>query len=168
MTAPTNEQAKASDAAKVTMFVDVEPALAFEVFTTEIDQWWRRGPRYRMAGRDVGAMVLEPRLGGRVFEQADDGGTLAPGGTVTAWEPPSRVAFSWRGANFAPDEITHVDVRFEPSGSGTRVTLVHSGWAAIRPDHPARHGKASAAFLAELGMWWSSLVRNFAERAAAR
>jgi len=33
--------------ARATTFVAVDPADAFEVFTSEIDQWWGRGPRFR-------------------------------------------------------------------------------------------------------------------------
>lgn len=61
--------ATAGDQVKVSVLVDVEPAVAFEVFTTEIDRWWRRGVAYRVAGRRPGVLVLEPELGGRIFEQ---------------------------------------------------------------------------------------------------
>src|SRR5947209_7283530 len=41
----------AGDQATVSISVAVEPAVAFEVFTQETDWWWRRGLRYRLAGR---------------------------------------------------------------------------------------------------------------------
>jgi hypothetical protein len=31
------------DAARVSVTVAVPPPLAFEIFTAEIDRWWRRG-----------------------------------------------------------------------------------------------------------------------------
>lgn len=149
------------DQARVTVFVEVAPRDAFEVFTLEIDRWWKRGPRYRIAGLSPGVMHLEPRLGGRIFEEYA-AGTLHEIGTITAWEPPARFAFDWRAVNFAPTEVTHVDVTFIASGRGTRVTLTHSGWAAIRGDHPVRHGKPPGQFLADTGMWWASLLRELA------
>jgi len=149
----------AADKATVTAFVDVSPADAFEVFTTEIDQWWRRGPAYRIAGKQPGVLHLEPRLGGRLFEEYAQG-TLHEVGTITAWEPPSHLAFEWRAVAFVPGETTQVDIRFVASGTGTRVILEHRGWAAIRGDHPVRHGQPTAAFLARLGMWWSTLLRD--------
>jgi uncharacterized protein YndB with AHSA1/START domain len=155
----------AGDRATVTAFVDVAPADAFEVFTLEIDRWWRRGPAYRVAGRSPGVMHLEPRLGGRIFEEYA-AGKLHEVGTITAWEPPARLAFDWRAVNFVAGELTHVEVTFAASGGGTRVVLTHSGWAQIRGDHPVRHGKAVSAFLAELGMWWASLIRSLGERAS--
>jgi hypothetical protein len=55
--------ARADDAVIVTAFVAVDPALAFEVFTHDVDTWWRRGPQYRPGrGRD-GTMRLEGRVG---------------------------------------------------------------------------------------------------------
>jgi uncharacterized protein YndB with AHSA1/START domain len=155
-----------ADTARVTAYVEVSPADAFEVFTAEIDRWWRRGPAYRIAGKQPGVLHLEPRLGGRLFEEYARG-KLHEVGTITAWEPPTRLAFEWRAVAFAPGETTLVDVQFVASGRGTRVILEHRGWAAIRGDHPVRHGKPSAAFLAELGLWWASLLRSLGELAAS-
>ncbi|HET9625250.1 MAG TPA: SRPBCC domain-containing protein [Kofleriaceae bacterium] len=159
--------ALAADRATVSMFVDVTPALAFEVFTTEIDQWWRHGPQYRAWGELPSALHLEPGLGGKITERRGDGGAVHEAGTITAWDPPHHLAFEWRGVNFAPGEATRVDIRFEARGTGTRVTLVHAGWASIRADHPVRHGKPSARFLADMGMWWTGLLRALAEHATS-
>jgi len=52
--------------------------------------------------------------------------------------------------------------------SGTLVTVTHSGWSAIRPDHPVRHGEEAAAFLRRMGLWWAdqmNSLRLFAEPA---
>lgn len=154
MTAP------AADRAVVTVSVDVPPDVAFDVFTRETDLWWGRGRRYRVGGTSPGVLSFEPRAGGRLFEQYESasGPRAHDIGTVLVWEPPTRLVFEWRAANFAPAERTEVEVRFEPTRRGTRVTVEHRGWAAIRPDHPARHGQEPARFLAELGGWWGDLM----------
>ena len=72
-------------------------------------------------------------------------------------DPPCRLLFDWLARNFAPSEHTEVEVVFEPTASGTRVTVTHSGWAALRPDHPARHGKVGAEHSREVGLWWGAL-----------
>jgi len=154
-----------ADKVTVTVFVDVAPSDAFEVFTLEIDQWWRRGPRYRVAGKQPGVLHLEPRLGGRLFEEYREATAVHEVGTITAWEPPSHLAFEWRSITFVPGETTSVDVRFTASGTGTRVTVVHSGWSTIRGDHPVRHAKPSAEFIGDLGMWWAGLLRALGEHA---
>jgi uncharacterized protein YndB with AHSA1/START domain len=152
-----------SDRAVVTVSVAVPPADAFDVFTRETDLWWRRGVRYRMAGRHPGVLSFEPRAGGRLFEEYDTpaGPRSHHIGDVLVWDPPSRLVFTWRASNFAPGESTEVEVRFEPTRRGTRVTVEHRGWSAIRPDHPVRHAEPPPIFLATLGTWWGDLLTAF-------
>ncbi|MEO7731734.1 MAG: SRPBCC domain-containing protein [Kofleriaceae bacterium] len=114
-----------------------------------------------------GVLHLEPRLGGRLFEEYAQG-RLHEVGTITAWDPPSHLAFDWRSVTFVPGETTTVDIRFVASGRGTRVTLEHRGWSTIRGDHPVRHGQPSAAFIADLGMWWAALIRALGEHLTRR
>ena len=147
------------DRVAASVFVDAPPDIAFEVFTAQIDSWWRHGMKFRSGGRDVSVLHLEPKLGGRLFETiaTPDGGDghVVQTGTVTAWDPPRALEIEWRGVNFAPRERTTVSVRFEPRRDGTQVTLVHAGWASLPPDHPVRHGQAVRPFIAGMGMWWS-------------
>jgi len=152
----------AQDRVRVTVSVAVEPAIAFRVFTEEIDQWWKRGPAYRMAKGDRGFLHMEPRVGGRLFEsfETDSGTRVVETGKVKVWDPPARLVFDWRAVNFAPAEKTEVEVCFEPTPTGTLVTLTHRGWSAIRGDHPVRHGEVTREFLRSIGMWWSSLLTS--------
>ncbi len=69
------------DAASVSVFVRTSPHEAFEVFTSEIDLWWRSGPKYRIAGKRRGQLFFEPELGGRLFETFE----------VSKWTTPCRV-----------------------------------------------------------------------------
>lgn len=150
------------DQAKVEVLVRVPPEDAFRIFTEEIDGWWRAGLKYRI-GKGRSILHLEPKLGGRLFESA--GERVHEKGVVTSWEPPHRVVFEWRAVNFAPDEKTEVEVLFAPTRSGTNVTVLHRGWARIRPDHPARHGEEMVAFTRTLGAWWGDLVTAYRMRA---
>lgn len=88
-------------------------------------------------------------------------------GEVRVWEPPVRVVFEMRGRDFKPDERTEVEVRFEPTQDGTRVTVHHTGWDPLPPDHPARHGHDNQAFAKMMGLWWAdqlTAVRTFVDR----
>jgi uncharacterized protein YndB with AHSA1/START domain len=153
------------DQARVSVSVAVPPAVAFEIFTTEIDLWWRRGPKFRHAGRRGGFIRLEPQLGGRLFESIDGekGEHVFEVGRVRVWQPPERLAFSWRNATFAPNEQTDVEVEFRPTPSGTLVTVTHRGWSALRPDHPARHGQQGADFARMIGLWWGEQMSSLRE-----
>ena len=158
----------AGDRARASVLVRVPVDVAFRVFTDEIDQWWRRGLRYRVSGKGRGILHLEGGVGGRLFEsiESKSGTRVIETGRVTAWDPPRRLALEWRNVNFSADEKTHVEVLFEPSESGTLVTVTHSGWAAIRPDHPARHGLDVGPFLGMIGRWWGDLLTSMREYAA--
>ncbi len=161
---------RAGDQARVSVLVAVPPDEAFRVFTEEIDQWWRRGLAYRVAGARRGMLHMEPRVGGRLYESFEVGtGTkVFETGSVLEWEPPARLVFEWRAANFAPGERTEVEVTFAPSPSGTLVCVTHRGWSGVRPDHPARHGLEVGPFLRMMGMWWGDLASSYREHVSAR
>jgi uncharacterized protein YndB with AHSA1/START domain len=154
------------DAAIVCVAVAVAPPIAFEVFTGELNSWWRAGPAFR--DYIAGELILEPWLDGRLFESrpSEPQAPVLERGRVLVWEPPTRLAFSWRGGNFAPHESTRVEVLFEPQDKGTRVTLRHGGWAALRPDHPARHGSIGVATTHMIGRWWGELLTRLREHLA--
>ena len=156
------------DRARVSLFVNVPAERAFEAFTQEIDLWWRRGPKYRFFGKAVGTLAFEPAVGGRLFESFGEGATarVVEAGRIQVWNPPARLAFSWRNLNFAPEESTEVEVSFEPREGGTYVTVEHRGWASLRPGHPARHGLEGADYSRMLGQWWGELMTSLREYTA--
>jgi hypothetical protein len=76
----------------------------------------------------------------------------------------ARCAPGSRQATFAPDQDTEVEVRFEPVGEETRVTVEHRGWDSVPAPHVARHGFADAVFLRRHGQWWNVLLHGFGGR----
>lgn len=152
--------------ATVAVRVAAERAATFDLFTREVDLWWRRGPKFRHAGSRDGSITIEPRAGGRVFERWREDGTVREFdlGEVLVWQPPERLVFSWRNATFAPLERTEVEVTFADAAGGTLVTVRHRGWESLRDDHPARHGLVGAAFARSLGLWWGDQLTALRER----
>jgi uncharacterized protein YndB with AHSA1/START domain len=122
----------------VTVVVRVEPEAAFLMFTGEIDAWWKQGPQYRSGN------------GGMRF----DADRLLEGdvelGRVLAWEPGRRLLIEFRNWRLSQGEPSEVEVRFEPDGDGTRVTVTHSGWET-RPT-------GAAEFRTVVGLWWGTLL----------
>jgi uncharacterized protein YndB with AHSA1/START domain len=148
--------AREAETVRVSIDLAVDPATAFAAFTEDVDQWWARGRKNRFRAPWIGIMRFEPGPNGRLVEVYDDEtGDLYEVGRITAWEPGRRLAFTWRIPNFAPDEITHVSITFEPIADGTRITLEHAGWETLRPDHPARHGLTGTAFRMMRSGWWA-------------
>lgn len=111
-----------------TVEVPCTPADAFRIFTAEMDRWWPKDSHSLSAGQGgvARAVTMEPREGGALVETGHDG-EIHRWGTVRAWSPPERVAFSWH-VGAAPENATNVEVMFHPHDRGTRVVLVHSGW----------------------------------------
>ena len=158
------------DQASVSVFVRVPRPDAFDVFTREIDRWWKTGPKFRIAGRQAGKLTFVPGPGGEVVETVErlGGPRRFVVGKVTRWEPPGRVELEWRLSNFAADERTFVEVEFVEQGEGTLVTVRHRGWAALRPDHPARHGEQGAELSRRIGLWWGELMTALREHVDER
>lgn len=156
--------------ATVAVRVAAAPEIAFDLFTREIDSWWRRGPRFRHATGSDARISIEPRRDGAVRETWHENGAERHFelGRVTAWAPPHRLCFTWRNATFAPAEDTDVEVTFAAVGAGTLVTVRHRGWTRLRPDHPARHGMDDTALSRSVGLWWGDQLTALRERALDR
>jgi hypothetical protein len=101
---------------------------AFRVWTTDIARWW---PLDHTVGQRPGlAVVLEPTVGGRIYERQPDGREV-DWGVVTAWEPPGILAYTWHLGRTA-DQATDVRIRFEPvDGQRTRLQIEHRGWERL-------------------------------------
>jgi uncharacterized protein YndB with AHSA1/START domain len=101
------------------------PEHAFDTWTRKIGSWW---PREHTASVDPGAtIVLEPLLGGRLFERTA-AGVEYDWGRIVEWEPPERLGYTWHIRRDARD-ATDVSITFTGLDSGrTRVDIVHSGW----------------------------------------
>lgn len=110
-----------------TAVIPMPPAAAFELFSV---------PQALVSWLCAQANV-EARVGGRYelfWDPGDPENDSTIGCRVTACEPGRLLAFQWRSPRqFKPfanaaDPLTHVVVSFHGEGSGTAVTLVHSGW----------------------------------------
>ena len=136
---------------RLSISVGVDPQTAFEVFTEEIDAWYRRGPRNFADPERAVAIRFEPDAGGRLIEVYDaktgEGLTI---GEIVVWEPGSRLMF-------VDNRKTEVDVRFEPDGeSATRVTLEHRGLERLQPGEAVQHAKFGGQLLLK---WYGAYVR---------
>lgn len=143
----------------VSLRVGATPAHAFDAFTREIHLWWRHNDLFRFTPRSPGRLAFEPREGGSFTETLANGKVFEIG-KITVWEPGRHLAFTWRQASFAPDQVTKVEIRFEPIGEETRITVEHFGWDSVPQEHVARHGFPDAIFLRRHGEWWLALLAS--------
>ncbi len=150
-----------SSRAIVTIRLRASPERAFKAFTEEIALWWRFEPFFRFTPKSPGVLAFEPGVGGR-FTETLPAGQVFEIGRITVWEPGARLAFTWRQASFAPGQETLVEVRFEPTAEGVRVSVEHSGWERIPTGHLARHGLKDPEYLRRHGAYWRSLLQGLA------
>lgn len=148
----------------VALRVKAGPERAFQAFVGEIGDWWRASPLFQTTPRAPGRLAFEPGQGGRLIETLANGKVFEIG-RIHVWEPPARLVFSWRQASFPPDLATEVEVRFEPVGEETRVSVEHRGFAQVSQGSAARHGFPDQALLARLAEWWRSQLDSLASRA---
>ena len=135
--------------------VPLEPARAFELFTTGIGEWWPIESKF--ARGPVQSLVFEGRPDGRVYE-IDVDGVIVDYARVRVWEPPDRVVVAW----FVQPELgppTEVEVRFTKEGAGCRVDLEHRGFENYG-DEVGRKQRDSYAG------GWPGVLDLFAARAA--
>lgn len=143
----------------VALRVKATPERAFDSFVREIGLWWKPNGLFQTTPRAPGLLAFEPEEGGRLTETLANGKVFEIGRILT-WEPPSRLVFSWRQANFPPELTTEVEVKFEAVGDETRVSVAHRGFDQVPPDSVARHGFPDQVLLMRLAEWWRTLLAS--------
>ena len=113
--------------------VDCAAEHAFDVWTTRIATWW---PTSHSVSADPGLhIVLEPRVGGRIFERTP-AGVEHEWGEITLWEPPRRLGYLWHLRRDRAD-ATEVEITFVVDGAtATRVEIEHRGWERLGAQGP--------------------------------
>jgi len=154
----------------VALRIKASPLRVFEVFTADIGAWWKPNALFSFTPRSPGVLAFEGAdeeggEGTRLVERLPSGKVFEIG-PVHVWDPGKRLVFGWRQASFAPGMDTQVDVRFEPVGDETRVTVEHRGWDTVPIEHVARHRFPDAVFLQRHAEWWRALLTSLASRTA--
>jgi len=140
----------------VALRVPASPQRAFEVFVEEIGQWWRPNVLFETTPRP-GVLSFEPGPDGRLIETRA-GGKVFEIGRILAWEPPTRLVFSWRQASFPLDLHTEVEVGFEAVGQETRVSVEHRGFTQVPAESAARHRFPDQLLLMRLADFWRDQI----------
>lgn len=52
-------------------------------------------------------------------------------GRVISWKPGEEIRIEWRQASWKPDVVTELDIRFEATQGGTRITVDHEGFGDL-------------------------------------
>jgi uncharacterized protein YndB with AHSA1/START domain len=141
-----------STAVRTEVVVEAPIERAFEVFTAEMESWW--DPDHHLIEAPLAEMVVEPRVGGRIFDRGTDG-SECHWSRVLAWEPPTLFVFSWDintrwEIETDLEKTSEVAVTFTAEGPDrTRVELEHR--------HLDRHGEGWEGMRDAVGSGWSDL-----------
>jgi uncharacterized protein YndB with AHSA1/START domain len=124
---------------------------AFRLYTQEIAKWWPM-QTHSLGGEKVAAVVIEGRVGGRIFERWGDG-TERVWGTILDWEAPHRLVHTWH-VSTDPDHSSEVELRFVALGANrTRVTLEHRQWERMS-------GAKAADIRKNYEQGWEGIIRG--------
>ncbi len=140
--------------------VDAPRSHAFHVFTAGIGSWWDKG--HHILEAPLAEMVFEPFVGGNIIDRGTDGSECR-WSRVLAYDPPSRVCFSWDinlqwQLESDPAKTSEIEIVFtEMSPTRTHVQLTHR--------HLDRHGEGWEGMRDAVASGWD--LREFAAVAAS-
>ena len=142
---------------RISFQVECPAEHAFDVWTRRISTWWPLS--HSVTGERGVQIVLEPHVGGRIFERTTTG-IEHEWGEVTLWEPPHRLGYMWHLRQDRAD-WTDVEITFRPiDASTTLVEIEHRGWERLGARGPDARNTNQAG--------WSGLVPHFVEAVRAR
>jgi uncharacterized protein YndB with AHSA1/START domain len=99
-------------------------------------------------------VVLQPGVGGRLYELWDDG-TEHDWGEILEWDEPARFVCTWR-PNHERVAPTEVEVSFTEEGDKTVVRLEHRAWERLGADGPAQRDDYKSG--------WAPVLERYARR----
>jgi len=130
------------------------PDQVFRTWTANFAQWWPSS--HSVSGEPDVQIVLEPRLGGKIYERTAAGFTHE-WGEITLWDPPHRLGYLWYLRRDRAD-ATDVEITFRPQAAGTQVEIEHRGWERLGANGPGWREANKAG--------WSGLLPHFIEACA--
>ena len=105
----------------LTLEIDAPRERVWRALTEEIGQWWL--PDFYAGGEATKAVILEPRVGGRLYEDWGDGGGLL-WYTVIALQPPRSIDLAGHlTPAFGGPAKTYLKLELEEAGGKTRLVV---------------------------------------------
>lgn len=127
---------------------------AFRRFTDEMATWWPLAT-HSVSQERCRTVRFGEGVGADLVEEAQDG-THHVWGTVTRWDPPAGVGFTWHPGRDA-DGAQDVTVTFHAEGAETVVRLVHAGWERLGDAAEETRGGYDEGWTRVLGLFEASL-----------
>jgi uncharacterized protein YndB with AHSA1/START domain len=154
--------------------IQAPPERVYRALTTAEDllQWWGSHAEANPPGGKRGSVLVgaraDPRPGGgyRLEFRMPDGAAAWLEGEYRVLEPPRRIVQTWRASSH-PKLDALLEFRLEPTATGTRLTLFHSGLDEI-PGAYRDHELGWIEALGHLTGWIVAVAGYVAARAGQR
>jgi Activator of Hsp90 ATPase homolog 1-like protein len=142
---------------RLSFTVGCNAADAFDMWTLGMSMWWPTS--HTVSGERDAVVVIEPRVGGRIFERMPSGEEL-DWGWITSWQRPLGFVYRWH-ISTPPEQATEVEVRFtEQPNQTTRVEIEHRGFELLGIEGQKRRDSNRAG--------WEALIPRFAAACTER
>lgn len=119
---------------KLSIKLACSPEHAFDTYTTHMGAWWPLDT-HAVETDKTDTCTFEARKGGRIYEITSEGKEHL-WGTVLECTRPGSLAHTWHPGG-DPEKSTKVQIRFESSSDGCRLTLMHEGFEVLGERGPA-------------------------------
>jgi uncharacterized protein YndB with AHSA1/START domain len=155
-----SSQTSADTSVRASIVINAPVERAFHAFVDEMANWWN--PDHHILEGQVAEMVVEPRVGGHIYDRGVDG-SECHWARVLAYEPPHRFVFSWDiSAEWKLEtdleKTSEVAVEFVAEGpERTRVELEHRNLDRHGPGWEGMRGAISS------DGGWNGLLQRFAD-----
>jgi hypothetical protein len=142
---------------RLSFTVACSAADAFDMWTLGTSMWWPKA--HTISGERDAAVVIEPRLGGRIFERTRSGEEFV-WGRITGWQRPHAFTYRWH-ISTPPEQATEVEVRFTgQDNSTTLVEIEHRGFEQLGAEGETRREGNRVG--------WEAFIPRFAAACAER
>ena len=141
---------KMSSSLKMSFEVACSAEHAFRTWTAEIGTWWPSD--HTVTGEADLRIVIQGRVGGRIYERTADG-VEHDWGEVTVWGPPRNWAICGTCAKTARMLLRSTSALSPWAPTRTRVQIEHSGWERLGAVGEERRAKNLVG--------WETLLPHF-------
>jgi uncharacterized protein YndB with AHSA1/START domain len=131
------------------------PARVYAAFTAGFADWWPAATH--SLSRQAGTRCRLDATPGGALEERAPGGERHQWGTIESVEPGRQLRFSWHPGREA-ESAQWVELRFDASGPGCRLTLTHGGWESLGEIAPILRREYASGWQAVLGDCFAEFV----------
>jgi len=116
--------------AELAVTIRAQPRKVWKALITETGRWW---PKEFFANPGSQGMVIEPRVGGRMFEDGGDGAGVL-WGIINVFDPPRGLDIvGFLAPAFGGPATTMIQISLQEVEAGTELRLSDQTWGPISP-----------------------------------